>query len=341
MKEVLISIIIPVYNVESKINLLLTSLYKIKSKNIEIIFVDNNSKDNSLNILNNYAKKDKRSKVYKENKSGANYARYYGFKKSTGKYIYFVDSDDYEFVIDKYLFFDYIEVNNFNKVLDILNKKEVDILIGNYNELDSNGNFIKLMNGFGNENILLYKPCLWNKIIKKELIKDNSFIFNTIGEDMYLTLPILASSNKIEYFNKPIYNYIKNDNGLSAKNNYKLLSDALDSLKLLRDKFIKDNLYESNKEGINFVFITHSSYRAFKGILLNKEDRNKIRSKVLEFINELNYKDNKYYKKSTIYKLVIFLINSKFLYNFFLTRYFVYLLFNNRLFNKILKKIDK
>ena len=329
MKEVLISIIIPVYNVESKINKLLDSLYRIKNNNIEIIFIDNNSKDNSLKIIKNYSKKDKRSKVYEEKKSGANYARYLGFTKSNGKYIYFIDSDDY------------IETNNFNEIINILNKRNVDVLIGNYNELDSKGNFIKLMNGFGNENILLYKPCLWDKIIKKSLIKKDSFIFTTIGEDMYLTLPILAASNNIEYFNKPIYNYVKNNNGISSKNNYQLLNDALNSLKLLRNRFIKDNLYDKNYEEINYILITHSLYRAFKGILLNKKDRNIIRNKVLEFIDDLNYKNNKYYKKATIYKLVALLIKLKILYNSFLTRFIVNLLFNNKLFNKILKKIDK
>lgn len=329
MKEVLISIIIPVYNVESKINKLLDSLCRLKNKDIEIILIDNNSVDNSLNIINEYSKKDKRSKVYKEKKAGANYARYLGFTKCNGKYVYFIDSDDY------------IETDNINKVLDILRKKDVDILIGNYNELDSNYNFIKIMNCFGKDNILLYKPCLWNKIFKKELIKKDSFIFTSIGEDMYLTLPIIASSNKIEYFNKPIYNYIKNINGLSSKNSYELLNDSLKSLKLLKEKFIKNNLYNKNYEEINYVLITHSLYRAFKGILLDKKDKNKIRDKVLSFLNELDYKNNKYYKKSMIYKLVMFLIKFKFLYNFILTRFMVYLLFNNKIFNKILKKIDK
>lgn len=324
MKQVLISIIIPVYNVESKIDYLLDSLYKIKNKNIEIIFVNNNSTDNSLEIINKYSLKDKRVKVYEEKKKGPNYARYLGFTKSNGKYIYFIDSDDY------------IEVNTFNKVIDVLNKNDYDILIGNYNELDSNHNFIKIMHGFGSKSILLYKPCLWNKIFKKSLINKDSFIFTTIGEDMYLTLPILTSTNNIKYINKPIYNYVKNNEGISSKNNYNLLHEGLNSLKLLKNK-----LCDNNYDEINYVLITHSLYRAFKGILLDKKDRNKIREEILSFIAEIDYKNNKYYKESNIYKFVMFIVKNKFLYNFFLTRLSVYLLFNNKLFNKILKKIDK
>ena len=85
MKEILISIIIPVYNVENKINRLLNSLYCIKNKDIEIIFVNNNSTDNSLNIIKDYSQKDKRVKIYNEFKKGANYARLKGFNDSKNK----------------------------------------------------------------------------------------------------------------------------------------------------------------------------------------------------------------------------------------------------------------
>lgn len=329
MKEVLISIIVPIYNVESKINKLLDSLYNIKSKDVEIILVDNNSKDNSFNIIKNYALKDKRTKIYKEKEKGANHARYLGFTKSKGKYIYFVDSDDY------------IESNTFNKIINIINKNDIDILIGNYNELDSNYNFIKLMHGFGEHNILLYKPSLWNKIFKKELIKKESFIFTDIGEDMYITLNTLISTKNIYFFNKPIYNYVRDNNSISNKNNYQILHDSIETLRLLKNKFIKDNVYKKNNEEIDYILLTHSFYRGFRATLLNKAERNKIRKEVLTFTNTINYKKNKYYKKSIVYKLVNILISSKLLYNLLVTRIFINLLFNNKLFNKILKKIDK
>lgn len=329
MKEILISIIVPIYNVESKINKLLNSLYKIKNKNIEIILVDNNSIDRSLDIIKKYSMKDKRVKVYKEFKKGANYARLLGYNKSNGKYIYFIDSDDY------------IESNTFNNIINTIKHNKPDVLIGNYNELDSNYKFIKLMHGFGENNILLYKPSLWNKIFKRELIKKENFIFTEIGEDMYITLPILANTKNIYFFNKPIYNYVRDNNSISNKNNYKVLHNCVETLKLLKDKFIKDNTYNVNKDEIDYVLITHSFYRGFKGMLLNKTERNKVRKETLSFVKELNYKKNKYYKKSNIYKLVNILISSKMLYNLLITRIIVNLLFNNKLFNKILKKIDK
>lgn len=329
MKEVLLSIIVPVYNVENKVNKLLDSLYKIKSNDIEIILVDNNSSDKSYDIIKKYSKKDKRVKVFKEQNAGANYARHLGFTKSKGKYIYFIDSDDY------------IETTNFKEIINILTVKEPDVLIGNYNELDSNYKFVKIMYGFGKESILLYKPSLWNKIFKKQLVNKESFIFTEIGEDMYITLPILAKTNKIEFINNPIYNYVRDNNSISNKNSFKVLENCIETLKLLKNRFIKDKTYNKNKDEIDYVLITHSFYRGFKGILLNKSERNIIRNEVISFIKTLNYKDNKYYKKSIVYKLVNILINSKLLYNSLIVRTLVNLLFNNKHFNKILKKIDK
>ncbi len=329
MKEVLISIVVPVYNVENKVNKLLKSLYEIKNNTIEIILVDNNSSDKSFDVIKKYSKKDKRVKVYKENKKGANHARYLGFTKSSGKYIYFVDSDDY------------VEAIHFKEIINILNTKCPDVLIGNYNELNSNYKFIKTMYGFGKDNILLYKPSLWNKIFKKELISKEHFIFSTIGEDMYITLSILASTNKIEFINKPIYNYVRDNNSVSNKNSFEILEECIKTLKLLKNKFIKDKTYNKNKDEIDYILVTHSFYRGFKGILLNKKERNLIREEVISFIKTLNYKNNKYYKKSIVYKLVNTLVNSKILYNLLITRIMVNLLFNNKYFNKILKKIDK
>ena len=329
MKEVLISIIVPVYNVESKIKKLLDSLYNIKSKHIEIILVDNNSIDNSFNIIKEYALKDKRAKVFKEKRKGANYARYLGFAKSSGKYVYFVDSDDY------------VESKYFKKIFNILNTKKPDVLIGNYNELNSKYEFVKLMCGFGLYNILLYKPSLWNKIFKKELINKKDFIFTEIGEDMYITLPILASTNNIEYIDNPIYNYVRDNNSVSNRNSFQILENCIKTLKLLKIKFIENNIYIKSKEEIDYVLLTHSLYRGFKGILLKRVEKKIIREEVLLFIKTLDYKNNKYYKKSLIYKLVNLLINSNFLYNLIITKIIVNLLFNNKIFNKILKKIDK
>jgi len=95
MNDPLVSIIIPVYNVENFVTYTLESVCAQTYKNIEIICVDDGSKDNSLSILNFYSEKDNRIKVIYQENSGVSAARNNGIKKSNGQYICFLDSDDF------------------------------------------------------------------------------------------------------------------------------------------------------------------------------------------------------------------------------------------------------
>ena len=90
----LISIVIPVYNVEKYLDKCVNSLISQTYKNIEIILVDDGSKDSSLSICQEWTKKDKRIQVFHQDNSGMSVARNLGVSKSTGSLIFFVDSDD-------------------------------------------------------------------------------------------------------------------------------------------------------------------------------------------------------------------------------------------------------
>ncbi len=336
--NIFISIIIPAYNVSHKIDKLINSLIIQKYKNIEIIIVDNNSNDNTLNILREYSKKYKNIKVLSENKQGPNYARKKGFDNSKGNYIYFIDADDF------------LEKDTISSFIKCIEKTNADIVIGDYLELYENYKIIKRMCGGpntkdnlkGNKEILLYKPSLCIKLIKKELISEESFVFTSIGEDINISLLALAKANNIRHIPKVVYNYVVSNNGLSHKVNFEKLIESNDALNHLLDNFINNNLYNEYKEEIDYILLTHTLYRAFEGELLsNKKERKILRDRTIIFLKNLDYKNNKYYKKSKVYKLVNYFVNSKFLYNLFINRLFIKLLFKNKLFNKILKKLDK
>ena len=98
-KEVLnvvkISVIVPVYNVEKYLEKCLDSLVNQTLKDIEIIIVNDGSLDNSQEIIDKYAKKHKTIKSYIKENGGLSDARNYGIKQASGKYISFIDSDDY------------------------------------------------------------------------------------------------------------------------------------------------------------------------------------------------------------------------------------------------------
>jgi glycosyltransferase involved in cell wall biosynthesis len=89
-----VSIVVPVYNSAEFLPVCLDSIINQTYKNIEIICVNDGSKDNSLEILNQYKQKDKRVIIINQSNSGVSSARNSGLKKSSGKYVQFVDSDD-------------------------------------------------------------------------------------------------------------------------------------------------------------------------------------------------------------------------------------------------------
>lgn len=337
-ENLLISIIIPAYNISRKIDKLVSSLVTQNYKNIEIIIVDNNSKDDTLDILKIYESKYKNIHVLTEEKQGPNYARLKGFLNSKGDYIFFVDADDI------------VEENAINNFVTCIRKTNADIVIGDYFELDEKFKIIKRMYGAPNteENLknnkeyLLYKPTLCTKLIKRNLVDKNSFIFTFIAEDINISLVAMAKATNIRHINSIVYNYVISNNGLSHTVSFNKLKEVIPSLEFLKNNFIKNNLYNEYKEELNYIILTHSLYRIFESELLEKkEERNIIRNEILNFINKIDYKNNKYYKKSNIYKLVNLFVKNNILYNFLLSRFFIKLLFNNKLFNKILKKLDK
>ena len=95
MRNSIISVIIPVYNVEKYLSRCIESVLNQTYRNLEIIIVDDGSTDDSLNICRRYEKKDKRIKVIHQDNGGLSSARNKGLMNSTGEYISFVDSDDW------------------------------------------------------------------------------------------------------------------------------------------------------------------------------------------------------------------------------------------------------
>ncbi len=112
-----ISIVIPVYNVEKYLHQCLKSVINQTYKNLEIICINDGSKDNSLNILNEYLKKDNRIIIVNQKNSGVSSARNKGIRLSTGDFISFIDSDDY------------LDLNVYEKCVQRIIRDNSDIII--------------------------------------------------------------------------------------------------------------------------------------------------------------------------------------------------------------------
>ena len=128
----LITVIVPVFNAEKWINKCIDSLLNQTYKNIEILLVDDKSEDNSLRILEQYAKNNEKIRIIiKETNSGVSDSRNIGIKNSKGKFITFVDADD---TIDK----DFIKQS-----YEIALKNNADIVCGGFNLIEENKNSLK------------------------------------------------------------------------------------------------------------------------------------------------------------------------------------------------------
>ena len=253
----LISIIVPVYNVEQYLNKCINSILSQSYHNLEIILVDDGSTDNCPQICDEYSLKDIRIKVIHKKNGGLSDARNVGNAK--GKYIAFIDSDDY---ISKY----FIEVlykslvNNDSDLseCDYLNvendNEEVQIDINNINGLMENYTGNEMLNNlYSNDGVINVIAC--NKLYKKKLFSDIRYPTGKIHEDEGTTYKLLYKVKKATIIRKKLYYYRNNPNSITRKEfNIKRL-DILDILKdrilffeshdetELRDKTIKAYLY--------------------------------------------------------------------------------------------------
>lgn len=333
----MISIIVPVYNASSVIGRLIDCFKKQSYKDFEVLFVDNNSTDNSHDILIEEAKKDKKFRILKEEKQGPNYARLKGFIESKGEYIYFCDCDDL-------LFKDTLE-----NLITTIEQNNSDIVIADYCEINQNEEIIKHCKGinysvdnpqniFEKEKTLFIKLPLWNKIFKKNIIKKDYFVFTNIGEDMLLSLSSISSTTKICYLNKEVYKYTVSNEGLSYRVTLENIIGIVDTCKAMNVIFSKyfNNCFDDE---IKYIQIQHLLYRLLRSVLLDKENRSEARDVLIPYIVSIKIRTNQYFRHSIPYRCAYFILMNSFLYN--ISLYFMRLLFTNSLFSKMFKKLDK
>ena len=201
-----VSIIIPVYNTAQYLDECLESVTKQTYRDIEILLINDGSKDNSLEICNKWAKLDERIKVFDNENHGVSYTRNFGIGKSCGKYIAFVDSDDV------------ISCDYITKMLEILEDTKADMSIISYctfydvnNPLFSNThlNVVKT-NDFENCFFVNTSGVICSKLYLRNIIIDNSIKFDekiAVSEDLLFNLNYVGFCNTIVINNSKLYGY--------------------------------------------------------------------------------------------------------------------------------------
>ena len=213
----LVSVIIPVYNVERYLKKCIDSILNQTYKNLEIILVDDGSTDCSSKICDEYAKNDTRILVIHKANGGQSEARNIGISESKGEYIFFVDSDDY------------IEYNAIETMLEIAENKNADMVIADIYSVNEKGEILNEGKGqytFQNESLFSAEEAAqafaeldwgpWNKLYKRSVHKNIYFPKGKIHEDEAIMFQLFERCDKIVYTNVRLYNYLQREGSTTS-----------------------------------------------------------------------------------------------------------------------------
>jgi len=245
-----VSIIVPIYNVEMYIEKCLETLVNQTLRDIEIILVNDGSKDGSAEIAKKYLEKYPEKIVYLEKENGGlSDSRNYGLPHAKGEYIAFLDSDDY------------VEENMYEEMYELAKKEDSDMVQCNFywEYPDKNKKKIGELKQYSNKKEMLVKTRVeaWNKLIKREILVKNPEIKFPKGlryEDVEFTYKLIPYVEKVSILNKPFIHYIQRGNSISNTQNErtKEIFNVLDNvIKYYKEK----NLYEEYKEQLEYVYV--------------------------------------------------------------------------------------
>ena len=322
-----ISAIVPVYNVEKYLKECLDSIINQTLTDIEIICINDGSTDNSLKILNEYAEKDKRVKIFTQKNQGLSIARNNGMKYAKGEYISFIDSDDY------------IELNTFEKLYDKATRDDLDILMFKsfvydeqkqkinefdaYHDLEVFDKFIKNIFCHLDTKEFTHRISVtsWSKIYKTDFLKSNEINFpeKLLFEDNAFFYETYLKAKTVSIYPERLYYYrINRENSITKTSGYKF-SDIIKNFCLIRNTLKEMNYLNIYKKTVYNKFINVILWRYS---LISEEYKeeffNKMKEDILKFLifKEVEEDDYKLYfndlNNNLKYKVINILISNNY-----------------------------
>ncbi len=293
MNQIKVSVVIPVYNSEKYLCQCLESVINQTLKEIEIICVDDGSNDNSSDILKSFSLRDNRIRIISQKKSNAGAARNTGMKQAVGKYLSFLDSDDY------------FETDLLEKCFVQLEKEESDIVVYSSKLYNARKNSIEDMpwslrinycpseKPFSADDMTLYifnafQNWTWNKMFRSDYIKRYSIVFQEIERtnDMAFTCCALALAKKISIIPESMMYYRVNSGKSLQDTNIASPLSFWEAYKNTRDRLIGYKVYEKFKQSyLNWLIeglahnlnslkqANYSIYRKVSGIIAAEADK--------------------------------------------------------------------
>ncbi len=285
-----VSVIVPVYNSEKTLDRTIKSLLNQTLEDIEFIFVNDGSNDDSLKILQKYKNK---IKIINQKNSGPGGARNAGIKKAKGEYIGFLDADDI------------IESQMYEEMYKKAKEKNFDMVVCDTNiYYPDKKTYIKSgidKDKFSKTEIkrdMIYSyAVIWNKIIKKNIAIDNLFSNDIYYEDIEFLFKLFPKINSIGVINKALYNYMQVEGSITYTYNDKLydIIKVLDNIILY---YKENNLYEKYFSELEYSYVRYM-FGTFIKRMAKTKNKNKYQDAVIMAIDKVkssfpDYKKNKY-----------------------------------------------
>ena len=296
-----VSVIVPVYNVYDYLEKCLNSLVNQTLKDLEIIIVNDGSTDNSMDIINKYAKKYSNIYAYSKENGGLSSARNYGLKYATGQYIAFVDSDDY---IDK---------DMFNKMYEEAINTKSDMVVCEFNYVYGD----KIVRSYCNldytlipdKRYLIVPPMACTRLYKKELFNNIKFKEGIYYEDLELNPKLVKYTKKISFINEGLYYYVIRSGSIMKQQKFN--NKLYDIFKVLESN--KKLLAKDYPDEIEYMYIIHL-LRSASLRFMEYDNYQDHLNKIVDIMKKdfPNWKNNFYYRKSSYkIKLICYLVYHK------------------------------
>lgn len=310
-----VSVIVPVYNVEKYLERCLNSLINQTLQNIEIIIVNDGTKDNSEEIIKKFIEKYPQKIVYlKKENGGLSDARNYGMPYAKGEYIAFLDSDDY------------VEKDIYKEMYELAKKENSDMVECDFLWEYPNKIREDIGQTYNGKKEMLEKVRVvaWNKLIRRSILEETKIQFpkGLRYEDVEFTYKLIPYLEKVSFLKKPYIHYTQRENSIINVQNEKT-KEIFTVLDNVINYYKENDLYEEYKVELEYVYTRYllcsSLLRIVK--IQDKNIRKTLLKTTWENLNTKfpNWKNNEILKKNQTLKDKYIKSVNKFTYKIYCT----------------------
>jgi len=305
MRGIKVSIVVPIYNLENYVPRCLDALVNQTLEDIEIICVDDGSKDSAGQIIEDYKKRyPKKVKTFHKENGGEFSARTYGLKKATGEYVGFMDSDDVA------------EITWAEKLYEAAKKNDADIAFCGYDrvDMDTNKTVSVEMTKYGtmtkevdfNDELMLYaNPSLWNKIYRLEKVKDLEFLpFRGCNDTLFLISSYMQGLKRLTFIPDVLYHYYLRSNSQI----HNLTENDIENLKknflVIKERAIKKGIYEDFKYMLDAMVFVHLGIAWGYLVSYNKDIKiGELIKEIIKYMDEnfTTWRNSKFFKMTNCF----------------------------------------